>query len=62
MAKFQDYYQQNRRLQLTGDLAPPAKFAETYQAFIAQVAGFFVIEARVQHSAAALSGSSQVLS
>jgi hypothetical protein len=59
---FQEAYQRNRRLQLNSDLAPPAQFLDGYQAFIAQLTGFFVIEDRVQRRCPALSGGAQVCS
>jgi hypothetical protein len=34
---FLEYYRDNRRQQLASDLTPPADFAESYPAFIAQV-------------------------
>jgi hypothetical protein len=60
LAQFQESYQRNRRLQLNSDLAPPANFAEDYQPFIAQLAGFFIIEDRVQRRCEPLCGGAQV--
>ena len=57
---FQEAYARNRRLQLNSDLAPPAHFLDGYQAFVGQLAGFFVIEDRVQRRCPALSGGAQV--
>ena len=57
---FQEAYQRNRRLQLNSDLAPPQQFLDGYQAFVAQLTGFFVIEDRVQRRCPALSGGAQV--
>ncbi len=37
LPKFRDYYLEQRRLQVTSDLAPPHKFLETYQHYLAQV-------------------------
>ena len=60
LGAFQESYQRNRRLQLNSDLAPPANFLEGYKPFIAQLAGFFVIEDRVQRRCHALCAGAQV--
>ena len=62
LPEFQESYQRNRRLQLNSDLAPPAHFLEGYQDFIAQLAGFFIIEDRVQRRCADLCAGAQVTS
>ncbi|GFR47255.1 hypothetical protein Agub_g8941, partial [Astrephomene gubernaculifera] len=41
-------YLQQRRLQIRTDLAPPPNFLEGYQAYLAQVVGFFVVEDAVR--------------
>ncbi|BDA50846.1 Exocyst complex component 6B [Coccomyxa sp. Obi] len=56
---FQESYQRNRRLQLNSDLAPPANFSEGYRPFVAQLAGFFIIEDRVQRRCHALCAGAQ---
>ena len=60
LPEFQESYQRNRRLQLNSDLAPPASFLESYQDFIAQLAGFFIIEDRVQRRCPDLCVGAQV--
>lgn len=37
MASMRRYYLDQRRLQITTDLAPPANFLEAYQSYLAQV-------------------------
>ncbi|KAG2450370.1 hypothetical protein HYH02_004875 [Chlamydomonas schloesseri] len=51
MPSLRRYYLQQRRLQITTDLAPPARFLEAYQAYLAQVVGFFVVEDAVAAAA-----------
>ncbi|GAX75531.1 hypothetical protein CEUSTIGMA_g2974.t1 [Chlamydomonas eustigma] len=36
LLQFRDYYLEQRRLQVTNDLAPPHNFLETYQSYLAQ--------------------------
>ena len=62
LPEFRESYQRNRRLQLNSDLAPPASFLEGYQDFIAQLAGFFVIEDRVHRLCADLCAGAQARS
>ncbi|KAG2441077.1 hypothetical protein HXX76_003930 [Chlamydomonas incerta] len=54
MPSLRRYYLQQRRLQITTDLAPPARFLEAYQSYLAQVVGFFVVEDAVAAAAADL--------
>jgi len=50
--RLRDYLAEQRRLQVAVDLAPPhAPFLEGYQAYLAQVVGFFVVEMEVQRLA-----------
>ena len=37
LMQFRDYYLEQRRLQVTNDLAPPRNFLESYQPYLAQV-------------------------
>ncbi|GLC33371.1 hypothetical protein PLESTB_000340000 [Pleodorina starrii] len=48
MPSLRRYYLDQRRLQITTDLAPPANFLEAYQSYLAQVTGFFVVEDAVR--------------
>lgn len=57
---FHEYYSRNRRLQLASDLAPPGDFAGGHVAFVARLAGFFVLEDRVARSADVLPPGAQV--
>jgi hypothetical protein len=36
LLQFRDYYLEQRRLQVTSDLAPPHNFLETYQSYLSQ--------------------------
>lgn len=47
MGQFREYYMEQRRLQIDSDLRPPANFLEVYQAYLAQVTGFFIVEDNV---------------
>ncbi|ERN02152.1 exocyst complex component SEC15B [Amborella trichopoda] len=49
-AEFRHYYHENRRLQLVSDfqLSNMGPFLESHQAFFSQIAGFFIVEDRVQ--------------
>ncbi|KAK9819680.1 hypothetical protein WJX72_001042 [[Myrmecia] bisecta] len=60
MAAFQAYYHKNRRLQLNSDLTLPLQFLETYQNFVSQIVGYFIVEDRVQRSAADMAVGVQV--
>ena len=56
----QEYYQVNRRAQLNSDLAANAHFIQQYQAYIANVVGYFVIEDRVARATDAMSGQVKI--
>ncbi|KAI4386587.1 hypothetical protein MLD38_004508 [Melastoma candidum] len=60
--QFHDYYYDNRRLQLSSDLqlSSAQPFVESYQSFLAQIAGHFIVEDRVLRSSGGLSGTEQV--
>jgi hypothetical protein len=60
--KFREYYYNNRLMQLNLDLqiSTSQPFVEFYQPFLAQVAGFFIIEDRVLRTADGLLSESQV--
>ncbi len=51
---------EQRRLQIHTDLQPPGNFLESYQGYMAQVVGFFVVEASVTRLAEELLGAGQV--
>lgn len=48
--QFKEYYYQNRKLQLSSDfqITSAQPFLEGHQMFFAQIAGFFIVEERVQ--------------
>eukprot|EP00803_Ostreobium_quekettii_P005107 evm.model.scf_611.3 EVM.evm.TU.scf_611.3 scf_611:47229-58906(+) len=48
LPQFTEHYMQQRRLQMDSDLRPPSNFLETYQTYLSQVTGFFIIEDNVQ--------------
>lgn len=60
--QFREYSYKNRMLQLSSDLqisyAQP--FVESYQTFLAQIAGYFIVEDRVLRTAGGLLSSDQV--
>eukprot|EP00775_Hariotina_reticulata_P012680 gene12680-12809_t len=56
---FRQHYLMQRRLQITADLQAPQDFLAGYQAFLAQVAGFFVMESFVQRIAPELVGPAE---
>ncbi|KAF3326320.1 exocyst complex component SEC15A-like protein [Carex littledalei] len=60
--KFRDYYHKNRLMQLQLDLqvSTMQPFLESHQPFLAQVAGFFIVEDRVLRSAGGLLTEEQV--
>ncbi|OEL32269.1 Exocyst complex component SEC15A [Dichanthelium oligosanthes] len=60
--KFRDYYFNNRLMQLNLDLqiSTLQPFVESHQPFLAQIAGFFIIEDRVLRTADGLLSESQV--
>eukprot|EP00898_Chlorokybus_atmophyticus_P001985 jgi/Chlat1/2788/Chrsp187S08763 len=59
---FQQSYYENRKLQLLSDLqyAAGQPFLETYQNYFCQIAGFFVVEDRIQRTTQGLVTSAQV--
>lgn len=60
--KFRDYYYKNRLMQLNLDMqiSTSQPFLESHQPFLAQVAGFFIVEERVLRTADGLLLESQV--
>lgn len=61
LAEFQDYYVQNRQMQLDSDLGGgPHCGAEAYQPFLLQVAGHFLLEERVRRTCPSLSAAPAV--
>lgn len=60
--QFREYYYKNRSLQLSSDLQIPSAqpFLESHQTFLAQIAGYFIVEDRVLRTAGGLLSSSQV--
>ncbi|KAJ1295604.1 hypothetical protein BS78_01G235600 [Paspalum vaginatum] len=60
--RFREYYYNNRLMQLNLDLQISASqpFVESYQSFLAQVVGFFIVEDRVLRTADGLLSESQV--
>lgn len=60
--KFREYYYKNRMLQLKSDLelSSAQPFVESYQTFLAQIAGFFIVEDRVLRTAGGLLVADQV--
>ncbi|GIM11364.1 hypothetical protein Vretimale_14890 [Volvox reticuliferus] len=60
MAVLRRYYLDQRRLQITTDLAPPGNFLESYQSYLAQVTGFFVVEDAVRTATPDLLSSDSV--
>ncbi|KAF8722817.1 hypothetical protein HU200_021945 [Digitaria exilis] len=60
--KFREYYSNNRLMQLNLDLqiSTSQSFVESHQSFLAQIAGFFIIEDRVLRTADGLLSDSQV--
>ncbi|KAI7978972.1 Exocyst complex component SEC15A [Camellia lanceoleosa] len=60
--KFRDYYYKNRLLQLSSDLqiSSTQPFLESHQTFLAQIAGYFIVEDRVLRTAGGLLLASQV--
>ncbi|CAN6319658.1 unnamed protein product [Urochloa humidicola] len=60
--KFRDYYYKNRLMQLNLDMqiSTSQPFLESRQPFLAQVAGFFIVEERVLRTADGLLTESQV--
>ncbi|KQK23485.2 exocyst complex component SEC15A [Brachypodium distachyon] len=60
--KFRDYYYKNRLMQLNLDMQSSTSqpFLESHQPFLAQVAGFFIVEERVLRTADGMLTESQV--
>lgn len=60
--KFREYYYSNRLMQLNLDMqiSTTQPFLESHQHFLAQVAGFFIVENRVLRTAEGLLSESQV--
>ncbi|KAF7811554.1 exocyst complex component SEC15A [Senna tora] len=60
--KFREYYYKNRVLQLKSDLevSSAQPFVESYQTFLAQIAGYFIVEDRVLRTASGLLVADQV--
>ncbi|XP_041024713.1 exocyst complex component SEC15A-like [Juglans microcarpa x Juglans regia] len=60
--QFHEYYYKNRVLQLNSDLqiSSAQPFVESYQTFLAQIAGYFIVEDRVLRTAGGLLSADQV--
>lgn len=60
--QFRNYYYKNRLLQLSSDLqiSSTQPFLESYQTFLAQIAGYFIVEDRVLRTAGELLLADQV--
>ncbi|KAK8642967.1 hypothetical protein V6N13_012288 [Hibiscus sabdariffa] len=60
--QFRDYYYKNRLLQLTSDLQIPSSqpFIESHQTYLAQIAGYFIVEDRVLRTSGGLLSVEQV--
>ncbi|KAF5473169.1 hypothetical protein F2P56_009796 [Juglans regia] len=60
--QFREYYYKNRVLQLSSDLqiSTTQPFVETYQTFLAQIAGYFIVEDCVLRTAGGLLSADQV--
>ncbi|KAG2683660.1 hypothetical protein I3760_10G042500 [Carya illinoinensis] len=60
--QFREYYYKNRVLQLSSDLqiSSAQPFVETYQTFLAQIAGYFIVEDCVLRTAGGLLSADQV--
>ncbi|KAK9289524.1 hypothetical protein L1049_007679 [Liquidambar formosana] len=60
--QFREYYYKNRLLQLNSDLqiSSTQPFLESYQNFLAQIAGYFIVEDRVLRTAGGLLLADQV--
>ncbi|XP_022870836.1 exocyst complex component SEC15B [Olea europaea var. sylvestris] len=61
-ARFQKYYFENRKLQLTSDfqVSSMTPFLESHQTFFAQIAGFFIVEDRVLRTGGGLISKMEV--
>ncbi|GLT77361.1 hypothetical protein SLA2020_489560 [Shorea laevis] len=60
--QFREYYYKNRMLQLSSDLqiSYGQPFVESYQIFLAQIAGYFIVEDRVLRTAGGVLSADQV--
>ncbi|EOY17240.1 PREDICTED: exocyst complex component SEC15A [Theobroma cacao] len=60
--QFREYYYKNRLLQLNSDLqiSSAQPFVESYQTYLAQIAGYFIVEDRVLRTAGGLLSADQV--
>ncbi|XP_022935497.1 exocyst complex component SEC15A-like [Cucurbita pepo subsp. pepo] len=60
--QFREYYYRNRMLQLNSDLqiSSSQPFIESYQTYLAQIAGYFIVEDRVMRTAEGLLSAEQV--
>ncbi|CAK7340301.1 unnamed protein product [Dovyalis caffra] len=60
--QFREYYYKNRLLQLNSDLqiSTTQPFVESYQTYLAQIAGYFIVEDRVLRTAGDLLSADQV--
>ncbi|KAK7389316.1 hypothetical protein VNO78_24205 [Psophocarpus tetragonolobus] len=60
--QFHEYYYKNRLLQLNSDLeiSSSQPFVESYQTFLAQIAGYFIVEDKVLRTAGGLLVADQV--
>ncbi|OMO96117.1 Exocyst complex subunit Sec15-like protein [Corchorus olitorius] len=60
--QFREYYYKNRLLQLSSDLqiSSVQPFVESYQTYLAQIAGYFIVEDRVLRTAGGLLSTDQV--
>ncbi|XP_022979171.1 exocyst complex component SEC15A-like [Cucurbita maxima] len=62
LEQFREYYYRNRMLQLNSDLqiSSSQPFIESYQTFLAQIAGYFIVEDRVMRTSRGLLSAEQV--
>ncbi|KAE8706391.1 Exocyst complex component SEC15A [Hibiscus syriacus] len=60
--QFREYYYKNRLLQLNSDLqiSSSIPFVESYQTYLAQIAGYFIVEDRVLRTCGGLLSADQV--
>ncbi|KAL4280633.1 hypothetical protein GQ457_03G031370 [Hibiscus cannabinus] len=60
--QFRDYYFKNRSLQLTSDLQIPFSqaFVESHQTYLAQIAGYFIVQDRILRTSRSLLLDEQV--
>lgn len=50
MQTFREYYFEQRHLQLSSDLTPPASMLESHRQYLMHITGFFIIEDKVLQS------------